>query len=526
MLKALMRVRLAAMRSWFTGMSRSKRKQTKAKTIGFAFLILYAAAAYAFMFYGYFSMISRPYYEAGLGWTYFSMFAVTDFALMFIGSIFTAKAQLYEAKDNELLLSMPIPPSAILGSRMLTLLLINLAFDLMMAVPAGIAWAQFCPVHVSGILAFVAITLLLPLFSLALSVLFAWLLSLLTRRIRRKSLFSTVFSLAFLGAYFVLVAQMQTMITKLAQSGTAVAERLGGVALLYWIGKSIADGDLLLLLFSAVCLVLPFVLAYWLISKTFIRTVTAKSGVAAVVYKETMQKVSGVSSALYQRELRRCLSSSAYIINAGFGAVVLAVGGVALPFLNIQEKVPLPGNLYSPILILTICMISGMTTITAASVSIEGNTLWVARSMPVSSADLLRAKLLLHLSVAGPATVIAEAGLILALKPSGTDLIWCLLTPLAFTGFTALAGLVANLHYPNLDWTNETQAVKNGASVLIALCVCWVTVLAMGGAGYGLARLMPMSMAMGIVTALLILVCRLLYRWILTGGVAAYERLG
>jgi ABC-2 type transport system permease protein len=72
------------------------------------------------------------------------MFAVTNFAMMFIGSIFAAKAQLYEAKDNELLLSMPIPPSAILASRMLTLLLINLAFDLMIAVPAGIAWAQSC----------------------------------------------------------------------------------------------------------------------------------------------------------------------------------------------------------------------------------------------------------------------------------------------------------------------------------------------------------------------------------------------
>jgi hypothetical protein len=61
---------------------------------------------------------------------------------------------------------------------------------------------------------------------LALSILFAWLLSLLTRRIRRKTLLSTVFSLAFLGAYFVFVGQMQNMITRLAQNGTAVAERL------------------------------------------------------------------------------------------------------------------------------------------------------------------------------------------------------------------------------------------------------------------------------------------------------------
>lgn len=525
MLKALMRVRFASLRSWLTGASRYKQRQTKAKMIGFAFLMLYAGAAYAFLFYSYFSAISRPYYEAGIGWTYFAMFAITNFALMFAGSIFAAKAQLYEAKDNELLLSMPIPPSVILASRMLTLLLINLVFDLITAIPAGIAWARFCPVDPIGAAAFVVIVLLLPLFSLSLSILFAWLLSLLTRRIQKKALLSTAFSLAFLGAYFALVTQAQTVVAKLAQNGEAVAARLDGVSVLYWIGTAVADGNPLALLLSVICMTLPFALAYWLVSKTFIRAVTAKFGFKTAVYKENMQKVSGVFSALYQRELRRFTSSSAYMINAGFGAIILAVGGAALPFLGITEKLPLPQELYCPILILIICMISGMTNITAAAVSIEGSALWIARSVPVDTADLLKAKLLLHLSIAGPATVIAQAGVIFAVGPSWQNLIWCLLTPLAFTAFTALSGLVANLRHPNLDWVNETQAVKNGVAVLIALCVSTAAVMAMVAAGYGLSLLMPLGAATGVVTMALLLICWLLYRWILTGGVAAYERL-
>ena len=50
--------------------------------------------------------------------------------------MFTAKAQLFEARDNELLLSMPIKPSAILASRMVSLLLLNLGFELLVAIPA------------------------------------------------------------------------------------------------------------------------------------------------------------------------------------------------------------------------------------------------------------------------------------------------------------------------------------------------------------------------------------------------------
>jgi hypothetical protein len=47
-----------------------------------------------------------------------------------------------------------------------------------------------------------SLALALPFLAMALSGLVAWLLSLLTARVRNKSLMTTVFSLVFLGAYF------------------------------------------------------------------------------------------------------------------------------------------------------------------------------------------------------------------------------------------------------------------------------------------------------------------------------------
>ena len=122
MLKSLLRVRFAALLAAFTGQSRKRGRQTKGKAVGYALLMLYCFCAFVFLFYSSFSQLAEAFFPAGLGWLYFAMFAIMAFALMFIGSVFTAKSQLFEAKDNELLLSMPVRPGLILLSRMAAML--------------------------------------------------------------------------------------------------------------------------------------------------------------------------------------------------------------------------------------------------------------------------------------------------------------------------------------------------------------------------------------------------------------------
>ena len=137
MLKALFRTRLAALASWLTGSSRTKKAQGKGRLIGFSLLMLYALGALGLLFWQIFGGVALPFHAAGLDWLYFALTALMSFALMFVGSVFTAKAQLYEARDNDLLLSMPIRPSYILLSRMFMLGLLSFVFGLIPAVPAG-----------------------------------------------------------------------------------------------------------------------------------------------------------------------------------------------------------------------------------------------------------------------------------------------------------------------------------------------------------------------------------------------------
>ena len=58
------------------------------------------------------------------------MAGIMALALAVFGSVFMTQTQLYDAKDNELLLSMPIRPLHILMSRMAVLLVLTGVFSL------------------------------------------------------------------------------------------------------------------------------------------------------------------------------------------------------------------------------------------------------------------------------------------------------------------------------------------------------------------------------------------------------------
>ena len=294
--------------------------------------MLYCFCAFVFLFYISFSQLAEAFFPAGLGWLFFEMVAIMSFSLMFIGSVFTAKSQLFEAKDNELLLSMPVRPGLILLSRMAAMLAMNFVFELVVALPVFAAWLRFGSPDAAGIAAFVLIVLALPLFALAVSCLFAWLISLLTSRMRNTTVITMVLSVVFLLAYFVFCFRMNTYVTQLAANGQAIAGALGAALPLVWLGRAAAEGNLACLGLTLLWTILPFALAYALLARSFIRIVTSNRGQIRVRYEKKAMHASSQDAALYRRELARLTSSSGYMLNAGLGLVFeLALAVLAKP---------------------------------------------------------------------------------------------------------------------------------------------------------------------------------------------------
>ena len=529
-LKALMRVRLASFKQMYLGKTKNKSGKERNKTLILAALLAYVTVTFGIMFFGNFTMMSEAFYEQGVAWVYFAMYAILDFAVMFVGTVFTAKTQLYEAKDNDLLLSMPIKPRDILISRLFMIWVMNSFINLIVSLAAGIAWMIRCPVTPLMAVCFVLIALVMPFFALALSALFGFLISLATRRVRNKTIITTVFSLLFLGAYMYVVNKATDWVQRLAVMGTTVAEKLQPVIVLRWLGGAIAEGNIAYLALTLVSLLAPFALAYVVLSRTFIRTATSSHTAARKEYKEKAYTAGKASSALFRKEAGRFFASSGYMLNAGFGAVMeVAVAVIALIKMPVLAQylalAGVPDSYLFPLMTGALCLMAAMTDISAPSVSLEGKAIWIVRSAPVTPAEVLRAKLRFHWAVSGTATLIASVLICIAVRATPVQWALGIVLPQLFVLFVGLLGLLANLKYPNLDWENENQAIKTGMAVFIAMFGSMGAALLVMGVWYGLSIVLPPDAALLGDILLVGAVDLLLYRRLVTKGAERFAEL-
>lgn len=242
-------------------------------------------------------------------------------------------------------------------------------------------------------------------------------------------------------------------------------------------------------------------------------------------------RASSQSAALYRRELARLTSSSGYMLNAGLGLVfelVLAVLAVVKrrELLGALTAIPELYAAAAPILLLACMMVSGMVFFTASSVSLEGKSYWIVRSMPVETKKVLQAKLSLSNSLAIAPALLMTLAAALALRLPAAETVLLLACQLLFVLLTANVGLMEDLRHCNLDWINETQAAKQGAGVLLSMLLGFGFVVAVGALYFFLlAELMPTTAFLGLILALMAILYALTARWLMTRGVKRFETL-
>ena len=480
MLRVLIKSRF---QSLFYSMFKAKRGNKKKsltggsviKGIGIGILVVYIVVALAFAFGALFNTLCEPMIEGGFTWLYFAFVGLVAFALCFIGSVFTTQTQIYDAKDNELLLSMPIPARYILASRMIMLLGLNYLYEAFVVIPAVVIYCLVGSVSAVGILICAIGFLLLPFLVMTCSCIIGWLVALITSRMKNKTIITMVLSLAFLGAYFYIYSQMSRYMQTIIENLQDIAEGVKKAFYpFYQLGISIANQDFLSLLLFAVCALVPFALIYALLSKSFIGMATRKRGTARIVYREKQLKESSPKGALIRKELKHFTSNAMYMMNAALGVVFLVFGAVALlvkqeMILEELGKIDEIKGYLIPVLAIGISSISVMNFISAPSISLEGKNLWIAQSIPVKAMDILMAKVDMHLLVCIPPVLFACTASALVMKPDALGLILLFLLPILFTIFSAVFGLVLNLKFPKFNWVNETVAVKQSMSGILTM---------------------------------------------------------
>lgn len=524
MLKALVRAHLKALFSTMFARSlggRGKRKRSALGTLGFALLMIYAFGCLVFAV-GILCTQLLPLASAGLGWLYFALMGVSALLLCVFGGSFAAKSQIFEAKDNELLLSMPIPSGVILLSRLLPLFILNLVYGSLFLLPAGAVYfwqAGFAPLRA---LFFVLGALLLILLGTAVSALFGWLLSLLTARSRHKNLFTTLFSLLFLGGYFYLYGNLQHYLQSLLQNGASIAESIRrALPPAYHFGMAAAAGSGRSLALLALWSLIPTAAAFLLLRRSFLRIITTRRGAARIRYQAREMRAVSPLRALYLKETVRFFGTPAYLLNCGMGLIMMLGGAAVLAIKGPSLFASFTGGsarLLPAVLAGFLGFCAVMVDPSACSISLEGSIFYQLRAMPVRTRDLLGAKLLLPVSLGVPVCAVSclLAGAALRLGPAFALALFA--AGSALICWTAVFGLIVNLHLPRLDWINETVVIKQSMSMFIAI-FAGMGFVAVPGILYGLLLpSLPFSAFLGGTAAVFLLLSFLGWRYLLARG--------
>lgn len=531
MFKALLKKQMLEVFSWIYMDNKTGKSRTKKSAVIFGIFYLFIFVFLGVTFFSIAKMMCEPLVNAGYTWMYFAVMGLISVALGVFGSVFNTFSSLYQAKDNDLLLSMPVAPSKILAIRLAGVFSMGLMYELIVMIPAITAYFIFAKVNIFGIIFSILIPFILSLFVLTLSCVLGWVVALVNGRIKNKNLITVILSLAFLTGYYYCYSKaytaIQNMIAHPESAGKGMKKFLYP---LYHMGLAAQGNAASMLIFSVFCIAL-FALVYLILSKSFLRLATASTSAAKAKGGKKSFSSRSVANALLYKELKRFLGSSVYMLNCGLATVIMLIGGIAVvvkkDYFSSMLSEMFSGNESVAALLAAaaICMIITMNDITAPSISLEGKNLWLVQSLPVSSRQILYAKLRLHMLLTSFPALILSVCIEIAMKP---NVFFCVMIPVIaciFTAFTGLAGLFINLKAPNLNWTNEAAAVKQSVPVAICLFGGWAIVIVFGVLYYALMKFISPEIFIAFVAVILSLLCIAAADWISKKGAEVFENL-
>lgn len=534
MLKALLKKQFLELNVFYFQNRKTGKNRTKAGTVRMVLLFVLLFASVGFAFYGMGMLLCPAFHALQLDWLYFSIMGMIAIFLGVFGAVFNTYSGLYKSKDNELLLSMPIPPSKILFVRMTGVYAMGLLYESLVLIPASIVYWVYASPTVLSVIFTVLQIFIVGFLILALTCALGWVVALISSKLKNKTVITVLSSLALFLLYYFVYFRINSYLQTLVQNAQEISFKIkNSFYPFYLMGRAFEGKVLPMLAVTAITAVL-IGLTYFILSKTFIKIVTAKTSEQKKEYKEKPVKASSVKSALLKKELKRFFSSPAYMLNSGFGIILAPVFAIAALIYSdkICEGISMLSWEFPEIAGLApvaaagiICLLLSMNCITAPSVSLEGKNIWIAQSLPVNAADILQAKQNLHMVLNIPAALILSIGLGIAMKSSLTEICYIVLITCSFVMLVSSAGLALNLKNPNLVWTNETIPIKQSASVTITLFGGWILAVGIVGIAYLLRNTISTQSYMIYAAVLIFVASSLIDRWIKNKGAKIFSQL-
>lgn len=502
---------------------------------GSAFMFVIALVFLALMAYaGWMSYaISRFLNPAGLEWILLAVLLIIISLFVFSTNLYTVNSVLFESADTEQLFAYPIPKYQILFSKISGLVIENWLVAFVFTLPVVCIYSYYIhPAFVFYIYSLICV-LISPLLPLCLIAIISYIVSALTSGTQFKNYLNLVLTIGSIAGITFGITSLTKNLKFSSASSQAVLDAIKhyyppiGYAVSSLYHYSLTD-----MLLAVAWNVVPFIILCGILSVFYAslrsRIVATKKAKNGRITFRTSSKLGTMT----KKEFARFFSSPMYILNSCVGVILMTVfaigsGSLGKKFDMIISLIKSAGANQAQIILIIFLFILSITNTTSPSISLEGKNLWLVKSNPIRPKTALIAKLLVHMIILTPLTVINCIITAFTFKTGFGGFVVVLISCLLFILLSGLVGLNYNLHYHRFDFYNDMQVVKNSASVLLTM----ITMLGIAAVIIFFYWLISQFATVNfyvysvLIMAIIVGVILYLYRYIGTKGESLFEQL-
>ena len=414
-----------------------------------------------------------------------SLFVFSVSLLTFIEGIYKTGSLIFNCKDDQLLLSLPIKRRTVLFIRVFKFYVFELLYNTIFLLPIMVAYIRWADnIDYTYYITSIIMLILLPVIPIVLSLIIGTITSSLSSRFKYKNAAQIILSMVLILGILYFSYNMDGMVEYLMKHATSINDLISKIYYPAGVYANLVTdfnwGDLFIFIIVNIVI---FVVAIFILGKFYFKINSRLKGVTTtkkVKLSDIVIKKRSVTGSLVRKELNTFFKTPVFIVNAGF-ALVLFILIVIVASIKFDSILPmfegtdisldLVINKISVFIFMLISAAAYMTSITNSVVSLEGKNINIIKSLPVNTKTILMSKIYSSLVLTTPVFLLGDIILFIRFKVSILESIMLLILSILIPLVSHFIGILVNLKYPKLDAENSSEVVKQSASSFISVMI-------------------------------------------------------
>lgn len=408
---------------------------------------------------------------------------ITIAALSFILTLLKTNGYLFNFKEYDMLMAMPIEVRDIAACKFAYMYIRSLPVMVLVSISNLAGYAIFVRPSFGTYIYWIILSLFIPLIPMVIASAIGAVFTRIGSGMRYKNLAQAVLIIAFVVIIvfgrFVLEAVLRKGEGEMMMQDVAGA--MDSVGTYYppaeWFSKAVVGARAVPAVVFLTVSVGLFLIFVSLVSISYRKINSAlMSGSTHKEYRIELQKRRNVVGTIALKEFKRFTGSITYLTNIGLSVVFTMIIGIVALFVPADELIatvlqgaPITKEMLMPAIPMILYFFLGMVASTCCSPSLEGKNYWILKSMPVRAMDVYRGKIRFNMLLMTPPMIFATLTLGISAKASAVDILIYIVEGTALLLFSSCFGLVCGLKHMRTDWKNEIEVIKQGTAVMIYL---------------------------------------------------------